>query len=207
MIGLYGGTFNPVHYGHLRTALEVKEIFSLDNIYLVPCAEPVHKKELITTAQMRFEMLHLAIQNTLGMIIDRRELDREGHSYMVDTLKSIRAELGSDIPLLLFIGMDAFKGLSTWYQWTSLFEYSHIVVMTRPGYSRRGKMSGFLSLKLTENKVNLTQKEAGYLFFQPVTQMDISSSNIREIISTGRNPEFLLPDDVINYIRQNNLYI
>ncbi|MCK5867212.1 MAG: nicotinate-nucleotide adenylyltransferase, partial [Mycoplasmataceae bacterium] len=196
-----------VHYGHLRTALEVKEIFSLDSIHLVPCAQPVHKKQPITTAQMRFEMLHLAIQNTSGIIIDKREIDRKGPSYMVETLKSIRAEIGSDIPLLLFIGMDAFKGLSTWYQWISLFEYSHIVVMTRPRYSRRDKMSGFLSLKLTENKINLAQKEAGYLFFQPVTQMDISSSNIREIIDAGQSPKFLLPDDVINYIRQNNLYI
>lgn len=206
MIGLYGGTFNPVHYGHLRTALEMKEKFSLDNIHLIPCAQPVHKKAPDITTHMRFEMLHLAIQNTAGIIIDRRELEREGRSYMVDTLKSIRVEVGNDETLLLFIGTDAFITLSTWYQWKSLFKYAHVVVMMRPGYDRPNDFSTFLSSRLIDDKKALIQKKTGCLFFQQVTQMDISSSNIRKMVRAGLSPKFLLPDNVIDYIKQNRLY-
>ena len=204
MIGIYGGTFDPVHYGHLRTALEVKEIFALDEVRLIPCAQPAHRELPLTTSEMRLEMLMLAVQNQPGLVIDRQELDRAGFSYMIDTLKSLRNE-NFACPLLLFIGTDAFKGLKTWHQWQQLFEYAHIVVITRPGYEHQ-KLDDFFSSRLTENIKDLKREKSGYLFFQPVTQLDISATIIRNIITTGLNPGYLLPDNVIDYIKRNKLY-
>lgn len=204
MIGIYGGTFDPVHYGHLRTALEVKEIFALDEIRLIPCSQPAHRAAPLTNAEMRFQMLTLAVDGQAGMLIDRRELDREGYSYMVDTLKSLTIE-NPDQSLLLFIGTDAFKGLAAWHQWQCLFDYAHIVVMTRPGYKHE-ELAEFLLSKVTENRADLEREKAGYLFFQPVTQLDISATVIRDKLKSGMNPSFLLPDKVIDYIKQNKLY-
>jgi nicotinate-nucleotide adenylyltransferase len=204
MIGVFGGTFDPVHNGHLRTALEVKEIFALDEVRLIPCAQPAHRELPLTTAEMRLEMLTLAVQNQPGLVIDRRELDRVVFSYMIDTLNSLRNE-NTDCPLLLFIGTDAFKGLKAWHQWQRLFEFAHIVVITRPGYERQ-KLDYFFSSRLTKNIKSLKQKDSGYLFFRPVTQLAISATIIRNIIKTGLNPGYLLPDNVIDYIKRNKLY-
>jgi nicotinate-nucleotide adenylyltransferase len=204
MIGIYGGTFDPVHYGHLRTALEVKELFDLDEIRLIPCSQPAHRESPLTPPEMRFEMLNLAVKNQPGLIVDRRELDRDGLSYMIDTLQSISNE-NPDTSLLLFMGTDAFKGLKDWYQWQSLFDYAHIVVITRPGY-KLPVLSGFLAEKLVESPDELTKKPVGHLFFQSVTQLDISATIIRQKIEKGCNPGYLLPDSVISYIKRNKLY-
>lgn len=204
MIGIYGGTFDPVHYGHLRTAMEVKEIFSLRQMRLIPCSQPVLRKTAVTAAEIRIEMLQLAVQNQPDLIIDRRELDRKGFSYTIDTLKSIRAETPHS-SLLLFIGTDAFKGLSKWQQWEQLFDYAHIVVITRPSYKQQD-LTAFFSDKLSKNREDLKRKNSGYLFFQSVSQLDISATAIRNIISTGLRPDFLLPDNIIEYIKQNKLY-
>lgn len=204
MIGIYGGTFDPVHYGHLRTALEVKQIFSLDEIRLIPCSQPPHRKTPLSTAQARLKMLTLAINNQPELTIDKRELDREGFSYMVDTLKSLRNE-NKDQSLLLFIGTDAFKGLTSWHLWQQLFDYAHLVVVTRPGY-KEPALDEFLSSKLVTNRENLRQNIAGCLFFQAVTQLDISATAIREMIQQGKNPGFLLPESVVDYIKANKLY-
>ncbi|MCK5888729.1 MAG: nicotinate-nucleotide adenylyltransferase [Methylococcales bacterium] len=205
MIGIYGGTFDPVHFGHLRTALEVSEIFELDEMRLIPCAQPAHKDLPVTSAEMRLAMLSQAIENHPQLSVDRRELDREGVSYMVDTLKSLRAEL-PDQSLLLFIGTDAFKGLSSWYQWPQLFDYAHIVVMTRPSY-QLPELSAFLAAKLTDNKQSLNEKKAGCLSIHPVTQLDISATAIRAIFKQGLDPSFLLPECVIDTVRTHQLYI
>jgi len=204
MIGIYGGTFDPVHYGHLRTALEIKEAFSLDEVRLIPCAQPAHREIPLTSPQKRLEMLNLAVQNHQGLMIDRRELDRTGFSYMIDTLKSLRNE-NTALPLILIIGTDAFHGLESWHQWKNLFNFSHIVVITRPGYEQQN-LSDFLASKITKNKDELKSKLSGSLFFQSVTQLDISASMIRNKIEKGLNPEFLLPNPVINYIKTNQLY-
>lgn len=204
MIGLYGGTFDPVHNGHLRTALEVKEIFALDEIRLIPCSQPAHRKSPLTSAEMRFDMLKLAVKNYPSLVIDRRELDREGVSYMINTLESIRKEM-PDSPLLLFMGTDAHKGLTGWHQWQRLFDFAHIVVITRPGYQQL-ILSDFFSSRLTESKETLHRKKAGHLFFQSVTELDISASKIRSIIAADLNPGYLLPESVINYINENKLY-
>lgn len=204
MIGIYGGTFDPIHFGHLRTALEVQETFSLTQVRLIPCAQSPHKMTH-TTPQKRMAMLMLAIQNQKILRVDRREIERSGYSYTIDTLKSTRAEI-ADMPLLLFMGTDAFATITAWRQWQRLFDYAHIVVMTRPYYQPQPLIE-FLNLKLTQTKHDLSNKPAGCLFFQPVTALDISATYIRKLVAMGMSPRFLLPDAVIDYIQQHKLYV
>lgn len=205
MIGIYGGTFNPVHYGHLRTALEVAELFLCEQLRLIPCRLPAHRDEPDVPAEMRFDMLQLAIADAPALQLDRRELDRPGPSYMVDTLASLRRELGADKSLALFIGQDAFAGLCNWHKYQQLFEYAHIVVMTRPGFAPPEVATDFRA-RLTNRARDLHASPAGRLCFQPVTLLDISASRIRELIAAGRNPQFLLPPQVLEYIRLHGLY-
>ena len=204
MIGIFGGTFDPIHFGHLRSALEVKEIFGLTEVRLIPSAQPPHREQPAATALMRLHMLELAIKNQPGLMIDTRELNRRGASYMVDTLKSLRQEF-KDEPLLLFIGSDAFNHLKTWYQWQQLFDYAHIVVMTRPGFNILN-LDEFFKARLANGITELAHNAAGKLYFQQVTQLDISATAIRNMIAKKHNPVFLLPDAVIEYIKQNKLY-
>jgi len=204
MIGIFGGTFDPIHYGHLRSALEVKEIFGLTEVRLIPSAQPPHREQPAATALMRLQMLELAVKNQPGLIIDTRELNRNGVSYMVDTLKSLRKEF-KDEPLLLFVGSDAFNHLKTWYQWQHLFDFAHIVVMTRPGFNILN-LDEFFKARLTNEITELAHNLEGKLYFQQVTQLDISATAIRDMIMEQRNPGFLLPDTVIAYIRQHKLY-
>ena len=204
MIGIFGGTFDPVHYGHLRSALEVKELFGLTEVRLVLSAQPPHREQPAATALMRLQMLELAIKNQPGLLIDTRELNRQGASYMVDTLKSLRQEFKNE-PLLLFIGSDAFNQLKTWHQWPHLFDFAHLVVMTRPGFAIQN-INDFLKAKLATELTELTHASAGKLYFQQVTQLDISATAIRNMIAEQQNPGFLLPDTVIAYIRQHQLY-
>jgi nicotinate-nucleotide adenylyltransferase len=204
MIGIFGGTFDPIHYGHLRSALEVKEIFGLTEVRLIPSAQPPHREQPAATALMRLQMLELAIKNQPGLIIDTRELNRQGASYMVDTLKSLRQEFKNE-PLLLFIGSDAFNHLKTWHQWQHLFDFAHIVVMTRPGFELHN-LDEFFRARQATGITELANNAAGKLYFQQITQLDISATAIRNMIAEQQNPGFLLPDAVIAYIRQHKLY-
>ena len=204
MIGIYGGTFNPVHYGHLRSALEVKEIFELDEIRLIPCYQPALKNQPTVSALKRLEMLELAVANHAGFVCDNRELVRQGASYMVDTL----ALLKDDYPnqnLLLFIGSDAFAGLTQWYQWQTLFDYAHIVVMTRPD-AKKIVLNDFFKTRVVNLSSELKHASAGKLYFQNITQLAISSTIIRGLLSAQRSIHFLVPSNVINYIQYNKLY-
>lgn len=204
MIGIFGGTFDPIHYGHLRSALEVKDVYGLTEVRLIPCSQPPHREQPAATALMRLHMLELAIKDRPGFVIDTRELNRDGISYMVDTLKSLRQEF-KDESLLLFIGSDAFHYLKTWHQWQHLFDYSHIIVMTRPGFKIHN-LDEFFKARLASGITELAQCAAGKLYFQQITQLDISATAIRSMIEKQQNPEFLLPDSVIAYIRQHKLY-
>jgi len=209
MIGIFGGTFDPVHYGHLRSALEVRDIFGLSEVRLIPCASPPHRNQPVASALMRLRMLELAVQNRQGLKIDTRELDRYNQSnavpsYMVDTLKSLRQEFPNQ-SLLLFIGSDAFNALTRWHQWRQLFDVAHIVVMTRPGFAIE-ELGDFFQHRLTHDKQALSENKAGKLFFQPITQLDISATAIRQMIAKKQSPGFLLPDAVIEYINEHKLY-
>ena len=204
MIGIYGGTFNPVHYGHLRTALEIKDLLGLSELRLVPCRLPPHRDEPDVTAEQRCEMLQLAIAGSEGMCVDPCELQREGPSYMVDTLAEIKRQQPHET-LVLIMGMDAFQGLERWSRWQQLFDWAHIVVMTRPGFSLEGLGASFVS-RLLANHEQLSQQSAGGLWFQEVTQLNISATQIRALLAKQGDVRFLVPEQVLDFIKQNGLY-
>lgn len=204
MIGIYGGTFDPVHFGHLRTALELKALFNLTEVRLIPCANPPHRAAPLTPATMRLHMLQLAVAGRKELIVDDCEINRSGPSYTVDTLRTLRAA-HNNTPLLLFMGLDAFAGLENWHQWQQLFDYAHIVVITRPGFNIPTDL-GIKAPRLTTHPSALQQTPAGCLFFQPVTQLAISATAIRTSLSHGGDPSFLLPDTVLDFIWQHALY-
>ncbi len=132
-IGIFGGTFDPVHNGHLRTALEVAELLAFDELRLVPASVPPHRGAPLATAAERLRMLQLAADAHPGFVVDDRELVRGGASYTIDTLRSLRAELGETVRLCLIVGMDAFAAIDTWKEWRALGDHAHIVVVQRPG--------------------------------------------------------------------------
>jgi nicotinate-nucleotide adenylyltransferase len=204
MIGIFGGTFDPIHYGHLRSALEVQEIFRLTQVRLIPSAQPPHRLQPLASAALRLQMLELAIKNQPRFVADDRELQRTGRSYMVDTLQSLRHDFPEQ-SLLLFMGSDAFNTLTNWHRWQDIFTYAHIVVLTRPGFVIQA-LDDFFTPRLTTEKQLLADYKAGKLVFQSVTQLDISATAIRQCIAEGKNPGFLLPDAVIMAIKQNQLY-
>lgn len=204
MIGVFGGTFDPIHYGHLRAALEVQDIFALDEVRLIPSATPPHRATPQASAHRRLDMLKIAAQHLPNVVIDTRELQRAGASFMIDTLTSLRQDFPNET-LLLFIGSDAFNHLTRWHQWQQLFTVAHVVVLTRPNYGVQS-LNDFCHARQTHNPHTLTTNKAGQLFFQAITQLDISATAIRNLIAQQRSPRFLLPDAVIDYITQHGLY-
>jgi nicotinate-nucleotide adenylyltransferase len=203
MIGIFGGTFDPIHYGHLRSALELKELFELDHIRFIPCATPVHRDQPLASAFERLKMLKIAVQNQADFVVDSQELEREGGSYTFHTLEKLRHDYPNQ-SLLLFVGSDAFNGFTTWFRWQELFDFAHVVVITRPN-AKLKPLNTFFKSRLTHDKSQLKQL-AGRLFFQEITQLAISATAIRGIIATKQNPRFLLPDVVLDYIFKHQLY-
>jgi nicotinate-nucleotide adenylyltransferase len=206
-IGIFGGTFDPVHYGHLRAALEAKEILQLDDFRLLPAGTPPHRPAPIADSGQRLAMLRLAVAEYPGFTIDEREVRRDGYSYMVDTLREIRGEAGN-APLLLLIGQDAANGLDSWHEWRDLCQLAHLVIMRRPDSALTWSGELLLEMKnrLVDNAEQLHAQAAGLVFPLEITQLAISSTGIRQQLHEGRSPRFLLPGAVIDYIQQNRLY-
>ncbi|MBS1212821.1 MAG: putative nicotinate-nucleotide adenylyltransferase [Proteobacteria bacterium] len=209
MIGVYGGTFDPIHYGHLRTALEVSESLGLDEMRWVPCGQPPHRRQPQASASDRLHMLELAFgEAPAGFVIDRRELEREGPSYMVDTLTSMRSQW-PDVSLCLVLGQDAFLGLNTWHRWRDLLRLAHVVVMRRPGALPMvpdGELASLVSEQGRDEVAALRCETAGCVHFVEVTQLSISATRIRELLYAGRRPDYLLPAAVVTYVRERGLY-
>ena len=210
MLGIYGGTFDPVHFGHLRTALDVKETLRISDLRFLPCRIPTHRGSPGASPQQRLRMLELALQKAdKGFSIDRRELDREGPSYMVDTLASLRAE-DIDRSICLILGLDAFAALPSWHRWRELFNLAHFAVMQRPE-STEPKWVGELADIVLENRMEDTGKLAttpfGKIVFLEVTQLAISATGIRKLIAGGKSPRYLLPDPVLEMIQSEGIYL
>ena len=204
-VGILGGTFDPIHNGHLRSALEILEEFDLDHVRLVLSARPPHRDQPFASEEQRLEMLYLAVKNHSKIVVDDRELKREGPSYSVDTLKSLRDEL-SDTTLYLILGSDAFNHLSTWYQWQQLLKLSHIVVMQRPGepIALREDMKTWHQEHIGSSKHNALS--SGKIWPVKLTQLNISATAIRTDIIEGVRPTFLTPEPVIRVIKELSLY-
>lgn len=207
MIGIFGGTFDPVHYGHLRPALEIVQQLDLEELRLIPCRQPPHRDMPVASADMRLQMLEAAVHGVEGLVIDPRELHRAGSSWMVDTLESIHGDTG-DKTLCLLLGVDTFAGLDTWHQWQRIFELAHIVVMQRPG--NEIPFSVALANELDKRSVNditsLMDNESGNIFFCSVMQLDISASLIRKLVAEGSSARYLLPDKVLDIIENERVY-
>jgi nicotinate-nucleotide adenylyltransferase len=208
MIGILGGTFDPIHYGHLRPAQEALRALPLTEIRLVPAGQPPHRRAPVASAAHRLRMAELAVADLPGFVVDDREIRRRGPSYTVLTLEALRAELGEQ-PLCLLLGMDAFAGLETWHQWERLPLLAHLVVLTRPGWKfpSQAELHRWARDRLAPVAAELARAPAGRIYFQAVTPQEISASGIREAIAHGRPVAGLLPPAVLDYIRQNRLYL
>lgn len=207
MIGIFGGTFDPVHIGHLRPVLEVHQALHFDEVRLIPCFQPPHRGVPEATPQQRLAMLKLAVREVPEFIIDERELQRGGPSYMVDTLLSLRQEIGVR-PLCLILGMDAFRGLAGWNRWRQLIELAHLVVVRRPGNElpTEGEVAALLCERRVDAADQLRAHPAGALWVQEVTLLDISATYIRRDVHAGRDIRFLVPEAVRHYIEAQGLY-
>jgi nicotinate-nucleotide adenylyltransferase len=207
MIGVFGGTFDPIHYGHLRPVEEVMHALALEQVCYVPARQPPHRPPPVASIEQRLHMVELALAGKPGFYIDQRELERPGPSYTVDTLESLRAEFSARC-LCLIMGFDAFLGIESWHRWPRLLELAHIVIMHRPGgweSSVKG-LPGWVQTRLCQDRTQLIGKPAGLLLVQAVTPQPISASELRVAIATGESVQDLLPETVWRYIRENKLY-
>ena len=210
MLGIFGGTFDPIHFGHLRPAWELREALGLEEVRMIPSALPPHRETPGAGAEHRLAMLRLGLGDAPGLVIDERELDRSGPSYTVDTLNSFRDEFG-DRPLCLLLGTDAFLGLASWHRWRELPELAHIVVAHRPGWTieketLEPELNALFEARRVAAPAALAERSAGGVWLQPVSQLEIAATTIRELVRAGRDPRFLLPQAVADYIREQGLY-
>lgn len=209
-LGILGGTFDPIHHGHLRPALDLVEQLGLQKMLLIPCRVPPHRPQPQASASQRLAMLQRAVASETCFRIDERELQRPGPSYMVDTLQSLREQY-PDTPLCLCLGMDAFIGLPQWYHWQQIIELAHIVVSHRPGWqldeqSMPTPLLDYLRTRQIQTPSELGQSLAGRLRLQEVTQLAIAATDLRQRIAAGRSARYLLPEAVWEYIQQQGLY-
>ena len=211
MIGVFGGTFDPVHNGHLQLALFVYQTLRLHRIQMIPCGVPAHRGAPGVSAEQRMAMLRLALFPFPCLVADDREIKRPGPSYMVDTLVSLRRELADkpDEPVCLIIGADSFQTLDSWSRWQSLLDYAHLVVLQRPGWDQNcinAKVSKFCQTKVVASSAVLRREPAGKLLFLTNPLLPIAASSVRSMIGQGENAAPYLALWVWDYIRKHGLY-
>ena len=206
-IGIFGGTFDPIHYGHLRTAFEMLQALEFGEVCFIPSGDPPHRGETFADAELRLEMVRVATVNQPGFLVDDRELRRDGPSYTIDTLESFREEQG-DTPIGLIVGMDAFLGFASWHRWEDILDLAHIVVAHRPGWKAPdiGALGELITEHGTHRIGDLHMSRCGCVHIHAVTQLEIASTEIRELVAAGRDPRFLMPDAVRDVIVRTNCY-
>jgi nicotinate-nucleotide adenylyltransferase len=208
MIGILGGTFDPIHNGHLRLARDMFDQRLLSKVLFIPTGHPPHRDVPQASANDRLEMVRLAVDYKPGFELDDREIKRGGVNYTVDTLSELRAELGEKTGLCLLLGADAFLGLPTWHQWQRLFDLAHILVARRAGKSLKNMdMSDELVAQWQQRKATkLPATSAGSIVEFAMRPVDISATEIRELLQQRKSVEGMVPYSVLNYILQNHLY-
>ncbi len=192
-LAIFGGTFDPVHLGHLSVAWEAAELLDAE-VRLLPASVPPHRPAPIASAEQRVAMLRAALQGQSRLTLDIRELQRSGPSYTIDTLIELRAEQG-ERPLVLLIGADAFAGLPSWHRWRELFDVAHIGVLSRPGMDAvlPDELQQMIAGRRVDDATALRHTAAGKLIELTVTPLEISATRIRELLAAGRDPRYLLP--------------
>jgi nicotinate-nucleotide adenylyltransferase len=213
-IGLLGGTFDPIHYGHLRLAEEMGEVLGLEEVRILPAGLPPHRGQPRAEPRQRLEMARLAVAGNPRFVLDAREVHQTSPSYSVETLATLREERPAGTPLILFMGADAFLGLTTWHRWQVLLDLAHLAVAHRPGFSSAmwedalpEPLRRLLATRRCDQAAELLAKPAGLIHLHAITQLDISASQIRERALRGKSLRYLLPDSVIDYINEHRLYV
>ena len=195
-LALFGGTFDPIHNAHLRVAWEAAEALDAD-VRLLPASVPPHRDQPRASAQQRAALVRAALAGQQRLVLDTRELQREGPSYTIDTLAEVRDEIGTERPLVLLVGADAFAGLTSWHRWRELFDVAHIGVLTRPGHEG-GALPTELRTKIASRRcadaASLRESAAGRVLPIAVTPLEISASQVRALLASGREPRWLVPD-------------
>lgn len=207
-IGLLGGTFNPIHYGHLRLAQEMADALQLDQVRLIPSAHPPHRPPPAANSEQRVAMVELAIAGNPRLMVDTREVQRSGYSYTIDTLISLRQELGDKVGLYWLLGSDAWLGLPSWHRWQELLAYCHLVIAQRPGAQPEpaAALQLLLHAHQTDNRLQLFQQPYGLIYRHDITALAISATHIRDTLAQGDSAQYLLPDAVLEYIHDQRLY-
>lgn len=209
-IGILGGTFDPIHFGHLRLAQEVAETLGLSAVRFIPGGTPPHRAAPQTPVAHRVAMVRLAIEGNPLFVLDERETRRAGKSYTFDTLSELRTELGASCPLILMMGADAFLGFESWHRWQEIFGLAHIAVAHRPG-SVLGEMPAALHHEFAQRRSGdyqaVHRAAAGAIVEVPITALDISATRIRLLVSARCSARYLLPSVVLKHINDNNLFL
>ncbi|MEN9916186.1 MAG: putative nicotinate-nucleotide adenylyltransferase [Pseudomonadota bacterium] len=208
MIGILGGSFDPIHNGHLHIALEVYQQLHLNAVRFLPCKNPVNEKKIVATEHQRLAMLQIALQPYPYFSIDERELHRTTPSYMIETLASLRLEFG-DTPLGLIVGNDNLTSLNQWHHWKSLINYAHLLIVPRPGHIKAypKEVHTFVEKYQIQNPALLSKQPSGFLYMTHVKALPISATFIRKAIAHGNPPVGSLPPTVLDYILEQKLYL
>ena len=206
-IGIFGGTFDPIHNGHLRIALEALEELSLSAVHFIPCGQSPLRSEPAATNDIRLKMVKAAVEAEPRFIMDTREIKRGGPSYTYDTLTTLR-DGHKENSICLILGMDSFISLPRWYRWEELIDLAHIVIAHRPGWKAptEGPLGDFVQEHLAESSQDAVTKREGSLFVLPVTQLEISATKLRSSIRLGLDPKFLVPESVRAIIKETECY-
>jgi nicotinate-nucleotide adenylyltransferase len=199
MIGIFGGSFDPVHLGHLKTAKSIKKELNFERLFLLPCHDPVHKNSLHYSPKQRLEMLNLAIKDYPSLEIDTREIDREGNSYMIDTLADLTEEFKGKT-ICLIIGMDSFLSFKTWKKWDEFARLVHLIIL--PRNTDRLAENNLETFDLALDKSDLNISSSGLLYFSNSELIDISSTDIRGKIASNQNLDGLMPSPVIKFLQK-----
>ena len=218
-IGILGGTFDPIHLGHLRLAEEMREHFGLSEVRFIAAGDPYQKtrplgnapRRQVVPAAHRLAMMKIAIASNPHFVADDREMHRDGPSYSLDTLTDLRAHAGPEAPLIWLMGSDTFLGMPTWHRWQELFEFAHIGIAERAGNTSWRNAMAVPLLDQFEHRVtaapaDLSAAPAGRIAIVSMTALDISSTAVRTQLQSGKSPRYLVPDPILDYIQQHNLY-
>ena len=200
MIGVYGGSFDPIHLGHLKTAKFIKHELGLNRMLLLPCNQPVHRQPLHYTASQRLEILNLGLKDFSELEVDTSEIDRGGDSYMIDTLKNLKIKLNNE-SICLVIGMDSFVNFKTWKNWDEFSKIIHLIVLPREG--EQPLVKGLETFEVSSDIKQIKSEANGLLYFSNTGMINISSTTVRGRISENQSLDNFLPKSVINYL--NNL--